>query len=360
MRIADRTITPGRPPYIIAEIGVNHDGDPARALALTEAAAEARADAIKLQLFKTDRLMGRAARLAAYQRDAGETDPFAMLRRLELPIDAMAPVVARAHALGLHAIVTVFSLELVPLAERLPWDAYKTASPDIVHRPLLEALAATDKPLIVSTGAADPAEIARARAWLDSARDRLAFLHCVSSYPTPPEGAHLAACRAVAALVPPCPVGYSDHTTLAETGAVAAAHAGALILEKHLTDDRTRPGPDHAASLEPHTFAEYVRLAHHAHASTRTMTPDLVRTLLGEPEKRITDRERDVRAASRQSITAARNLPAGHTLTAEDLRFQRPGLGLEPWRIHETLGRTITRPLQPGDPITPDVLESAG
>ena len=133
MQIGDRKIGVDQPPYIIAEIGVNHDGEVARALELTDAAADAGADAVKLQFFETDRLMSKAAKLAAYQKNAGETDPIEMLKRLELTIDEMALVVDRAHERGIHAIVTVFSMELVEVAETLAWDAYKTASPDIVN-----------------------------------------------------------------------------------------------------------------------------------------------------------------------------------------------------------------------------------
>ena len=180
MHISRRPITPANP-YIIAELGVNHDGSVDRALALTEAAAAAGADAIKLQFFRTDLLMSRAAKLAAYQHSAGETDPVAMLRRLELSLDDMARVIDRAHRFNIHAIVTVFSVDLVSEAESLPFDAYKTASPDLIHKPLLGALAATGKPLIVSTGASTLDEITRARDWLAPAAERLACLQCVSS-----------------------------------------------------------------------------------------------------------------------------------------------------------------------------------
>ncbi|MEZ6163705.1 MAG: N-acetylneuraminate synthase family protein [Phycisphaerales bacterium] len=137
MNIGNRQIGLDHPPYIIAEIGVNHDGQVDRALSLTDAAADAGADAVKLQFFRTDLLMSKAAKLAAYQKNAGETDPIEMLRRLELSLSDLARVVDRAHQLGIHAIVTVFSTQLVEVAR---WDAYKTASPDIVNRPLLEAV----------------------------------------------------------------------------------------------------------------------------------------------------------------------------------------------------------------------------
>jgi sialic acid synthase SpsE len=176
MRIGTNEV--GESVSIIAEIGVNHDGSVERALDLVESAARAGADAVKMQLFETDRLLSAAARLAAYQKSSGESDPMAMLRRLELGTDQMAPIVERAHALGLDAIVSIFSVELVAEADRLPWDAFKSASPDIINRPLLVAMAATGRPMIVSTGTATANEVRRAVRWLESANDRLALLQC--------------------------------------------------------------------------------------------------------------------------------------------------------------------------------------
>lgn len=326
-------------PFIIAELGVNHDGSLARALELTRAAAAAGADAIKLQLFDPDLLLSRAARLASYQSAAGETDPLAMLRRLQLPLADMAPVIALAHDLRLRAIVTVFSTALVPAAASLPWDAFKTASPDIIHEPLLRALAATGKPLILSTGAAHRAEIDRALSWLRAAAPRTALLHCVSSYPTPPESATLAAIADLRRLFPG-PVGYSDHTPLVETGALAVA-AGAVILEKHFTLDRTAPGPDHAASLEPADFARYAALARQAF------------TMLGPPRKTVLPVEADVRRLSRQSLTTTRDLPPGHVLTAADLTVKRPGTGLAPSDLPTVLGRSLAHAVPADSPLTP-------
>ncbi|MCW5774919.1 MAG: N-acetylneuraminate synthase family protein [Phycisphaeraceae bacterium] len=337
MNIASRTIGPGLPPYLIAEIGVNHDGSIDRALMLTEAAACAGADAIKLQLFRTDLLMGRAAKLAAYQHAAGDSDPLSMLRRLELDMDGMAAVVDRAHALGMHAIVTVFSAELVAEAERLPWDAYKSASPDAVNRPLLQAMADTGRPLIVSTGACDSLEVERAVEWLRGARDRLALLQCVSCYPTADADAAIDAMHALRRLFDG-PVGYSDHTTGEDTGALAAS-LGACLLEKHLTYDRAARGPDHAASLDPGGFARYAEAAR-SHG-TAAFAPDDPR--INTAEKRVLACEADVRRVSRQSITARRALPAGHTLTPDDLTIKRPGTGLEPWRLDQVIGRRLAR-----------------
>ncbi|MHC4448213.1 MAG: N-acetylneuraminate synthase family protein [Planctomycetota bacterium] len=185
VRIGDREIGPGVPPYVIAELGVNHDGSPARALELVAAAGEAGADAVKLQLFDANSLLSRAARLAEYQQRAGAVDPVHLLRSLELTPRQMEPIVARAHELGLHAIATVFSLELVEAAHALRWDAFKVASPDVINRPLIEALLATGKPMLVSTGAATPAEVEAVTRWLGSHPHLL--MHCVSAYPTPDE-----------------------------------------------------------------------------------------------------------------------------------------------------------------------------
>lgn len=336
MRIGRRAIGPGHPPYVIAEIGVNHDGSRDRCLELIDAAAACGADAVKLQFFRAELLMSRAATLAAYQAGAGETDPAGMLRRLELHAEDLPAYTARAHDRGVHAIVTVFTTELVPLAERAGFDAFKSASPDVVHRPLLERLAAANRPLIVSTGAATMGEVERAAAWLEDCDD-LAFLHCVSAYPAPAEHAALGGIVCLAEALDR-PVGYSDHTTLVETGALAVA-AGAAIIEKHLTLDRRAAGPDHAASLEPDSLREYVRLARLAHA------------MLGPCDKRVLEVEREVRRVSRQSIVAARAIRAGETIRPGDLTVKRPGGGLEPWRLASLVGKTAARDLAPDEMI---------
>lgn len=352
MRIASRTIGEGDP-FVIAEIGVNHDGDPDRALLLCDHAADAGADAIKLQYFEAERLMSTHARLAAYQASAGETDPVAMLQRLELSIEQMAPVVERAHERGLAAIVTVFSVELVEPSLALRWDAFKTASPDLVHTPLLRALTATGLPLIVSTGAAGIDDVERARQAVDPSRT--AFLHCVSSYPTPPEDANVSACAALADLVEPCPAGYSDHTERSDTGFVARHAGGAVILEKHLTDDRSRRGPDHRASLEPDGFAEYVRWTKQ-HADDWRSTEGVAVELAGHGKKRPATIEKDVRSASRQSIVAKRALQPGHVIGERDLTFKRPGTGLEPWQLDRVVGATLVRAVDADQAVTLDDL----
>lgn len=394
MRIGEREISARVEPYVIAEVGVNHDGSRDRALELVRAAQNAGADAVKFQFFEAERLMARGERatadsrdtaglrgaeLAAYQRAAGETDPIAMLKRLELSMRALAACAALAHEIGLHAIVTVFSVELVREAEQAgqpgrstdngltAWDAYKTASPDIIHRPLLEALCATGKPLILSTGAATLDEVQTALRWLDECaatadrgsfeppfqregagggrkssnastddpRARTAILQCVSSYPTSLPDAAIGAMRDLARIhtlrdAAPGPIGYSDHTPEIATGAIAVA-CGACVLEKHLTYDRAARGPDHAASLDPTQFAEYVRLARAAWHATR------------DSRKQLAPIEHEVRRVSRQSIVTTRAIRAGEKLMPEMLTIKRPGTGLPPSALAHILGRTLKR-----------------
>jgi N,N'-diacetyllegionaminate synthase len=356
---------------------VNHDGDPRRALELVRLAAEAGADAIKLQLFKADMLMSKAAKLAAYQKAAGETDPIEMLRRLELSIEDMKPCVDLAHELNIHAIVSVFSVELVEVAETLPWDAYKTASPDIINKPLLDVLAKMGKPLIVSTGASTIQEVAIALKWLHPIRDRLTVLQCVSSYPTSRRHAEFGGIQAIAEIFPGA-VGYSDHTSGPFEGRLAVG-VGACVLEKHFTYDQKAIGPDHAASLSLDDFKTYVQWSRQAHSmmmspptvravfvpvlddehdpnaipvSVREATIELLKLQTDfENVKRVLPIEQDVRTVSRQSLTTTRDLPAGHVLTSADLTIKRPGTGIPPFELDATLGKRLTRSIEADMPL---------
>jgi N-acetylneuraminate synthase/N,N'-diacetyllegionaminate synthase len=348
VKIGTREIGAGFEPYVIAEIGVNHDGDVDKAVALTREAARAGADAVKFQMFRADLLMSAASGLAAYQEAAGERSPRAMLTRLELPTEGMVRVVQAAHDEGIHAIVTVFTTELVVEAERLGWDAYKSASPDVIHKPLLTAMAGTGKPLIVSTGASTIDEVARAAGWLRGAAGRLAMLQCVSSYPTPEALAELGGIASITEVFDG-PVGYSDHTPGTGAGA-AAVWRGASILEKHLTHNKEAVGPDHAASLTSIEFAEYVQAAKAAWVERRARRRS--KAFPEDVRKRVLPIEDDVRRLSRQSIVVRRGLPEGHVLSRADLTIKRPGTGLGPWMLEGTIGRRLARAVEGDMPLT--------
>lgn len=319
---------------VIAEIGVNHDGDVRKALSLTRLAWQAGADAVKLQFFDPDLLLSKQAVLANYQKNQGAVDVHTMLKKLQLEIKAIFAVRDLAVELGLGFIVTPFSLEHVPVMDEIGVDAIKIASPDVVNLPLLEACCALGKPMLVSTGTADLEEIGPAADLLQRC-DTACLLHCVSSYPTPIEEASLGAISAMIHAFK-LPVGYSDHTQNLHTGALAVA-AGACVIEKHITHDIHATGPDHAASMPPDDFVRYVGQIR----DTQLM--------LGKRSKTVSDVEREVRRISRQSVCAAGDLLAGQILTRDDLTLRRPGTGIAAARLSHIVGYKMTCDVDKGN-----------
>lgn len=325
---------------VIAEIGVNHDGCVGRAISLVHQAAEVGADAVKLQLFDPRSLLSNAAGLAKYQADEGESDVFTMLERLMLTADEVRSVKARARAKGLAFIVTPFSLSDVDTLRDIEPDAVKIASPDAVNTPLLDAAALLGKPMIVSTGTCELAELRYAADLVR--RQGGCLLQCVSSYPTPDADAALGGMVAMAQAFD-VPVGYSDHTNDPLTGALAVA-AGACVVEKHFTYDRKAIGPDHAASFEAPAMAQYIAHARRAVA------------MLGRRAKTIGQVEQEVRKLSRQSVCLVRDLPAGHVLTREDLTVKRPGTGIPAAELDTLVGQRLARAVRSNDLLTRDDL----
>ncbi len=334
---------PDRPARVavIAEIGVNHDGDLNTAHALILAAAQAGAQAVKFQLFRPKSLLSADAALAGYQ--AGQAaSPHELLDTLALGAQSLAPLRDAAHAQDLAFVVTPFGPADVADLHTLGVDAVKIASPDAVNPLLLEAAAGLDRPLWVSTGTAHADEL-DAAAHHATQSPHGALLQCVSAYPTPDHAAALGGITALRQRFPGLRVGYSDHTPDEDTGALAVA-AGACLLEKHLTHDPAAPGPDHAVSLDPAALGRYIAAAHRA----------AVR--LGPLAKTCQPVEADVREVSRQSLCAARNLPAGHRLVTGDLVVKRPGTGVPAADYRTTLGRTLARPVAQNHLLHPDDL----
>lgn len=327
--IGDTPIGAGCPTYVIAEAGVNHDGSVDKARSLIDAAAEAGANAVKFQAFHATDLTTSDAPAAAYQTTANGSQR-ALLEALELTAADFDTLAAHCRARCIEFLATPFGLAELKLLLNLGVNAIKLASTDLNNVPLVQAAAEAGKTLIVSTGAATADEIhaacTRLRAW--GAYDRLVLLHCVSCYPTPMDQANLRAIRALHDTYR-VPVGFSDHVQSTQTGALAVA-AGAMVLEKHLTLERTAAGPDHALSLEPAQMCEYIRLVREAEAALGTGT-------LG-----MSAIEADVRRVARKSIVAACNLPAGTVLTPELLCVKRPAGGIEPDQIESLAGRRLT------------------
>ena len=351
---------------VIAEIGVNHDGDAERAAQLIRAAAEAGADAVKFQLFRPERLLSREAGLAAYQ-DGQAEGVRELLEKLRLDAPQLATLRRVATDAGLLFLVTPFSPADVADLEWIGVDGVKIASPDAVNRPLLEAAAGLGRPMLISTGTCELDELQPAAGFargdavggpaggVDVAKNRGAetaasfvsgaLLQCVSAYPTPDREAALGGIGVLRRRFDVA-VGYSDHTAALDTGALAVA-AGACLLEKHLTHDRGAVGPDHAASVEPAQLAEYVRAARRAAA------------MLGPVVKTCGAVEADVRRVARQSVCSTRDLPAGHVLQPADLTVKRPGSGLPPAELGRLPGRRLARAVGSDTPLRSEHLEPA-
>ena len=354
--IGPARIGPAEPAYVVAEIGVNHDGDSSVARELIHAAADAEADAVKFQVFAADRLVIREAPAAAYQQPAAgnHASQYDLLRKLELTHDEFTELADYAGHCGVEFLATPFSLEDLEFVIQLGVRAIKLASTDIVNRPLLERAARSGLPVIASTGAAEFDEIADAVVLFGHPdAGPLALLHCISSYPTPENEANLAAIGALGRTFG-CVVGFSDHTESLTLGGYATA-AGGRIIEKHMTFDRSRIGPDHGFSLEPDGLARYIRNIRQTEV------------LLGEGTIGLTDRQREVRAVARGSVVAARDIVPGGTLAEADLTVKRPGDGIPPAQFHDLIGRTaltaipadtvITWDMLSGEPINPHDLE---
>lgn len=346
LSIGDRPIGGGAPCFIIAEAGVNHDGDKACCHALIDAAAAAGADAVKFQTWQTDLLIRPGARMADYQEQnsPGDSDQYALLKRLELPLDWHVDLQRHATERGLVFLSTPDDLVSARFLCELEVPALKVGSAELTNLPFLRQLAALGKPLLVSTGMADLTAVRQAVEAIRGTADvPLGLLHCVSSYPAPEAEQNLRCLPAMATAFH-LPVGFSDHT-VGTAAALAAAALGMAVYERHLTLDRTRPGPDHAASTEPGAFAAVV-------AAIRG-----VESLLGDGHKRCMPSETPTRTAVLRALHYTRDLPAGHILQDADLIAMRPfDDGLPPNAADALIGRILRRGVAAFDRVgTPDM-----
>ena len=332
---------------MIAEAGVNHNGDPALARALVDVAAAAGADAVKFQTFTVDRLLTRRAAKAEYQQRAtgSEQSQYEMLARLELSPSDHEMLFAHCAKVGIEFMSTPFDPESARYLKRLGVRRIKISSGDVTNLPMLEVVGALGLPVVLSTGMADMAEVEAAVATLRGAGTTdLVILQCVSNYPADPELTNLRVMDTFARAFG-APVGLSDHSTgLAMS--IAAVARGAACIEKHFTLDRSLPGPDHQASLLPEELRALV-------AAIRD-----VEAALGDGVKRPSPSELPVRDVARKSLVAARHLPGGAIITREDLDVLRPGTGLSPAALAAVLGRRTARAISHHTPITEDMLES--
>jgi N,N'-diacetyllegionaminate synthase len=319
---------------IIAEAGVNHNGDLVLAKKLIDAAAEAGADLVKFQTFNANRQVTRTAKKADYQTqttDSEETQ-HEMLRRLELTPDMHKELIVHCAARGIGFFSTGFDIESVDLLVDLGQDHFKIPSGEITNLPYLRHIGRFGDSVIISTGMATLGEIEAAIDALEHAgtpRANVTVLHCTTEYPTPMNEVNLRAMQSIHAAFGVA-VGYSDHTHGIEV-AIAAVALGASVIEKHFTLDRHLPGPDQKASLEPKELKAMV-------VAIRN-----IEIALGDGVKRLTPSEARNKPVARKSLVASEAIKAGEEFSAQNIAAKRPGTGISPMRWDEVVGRVAPR-----------------
>jgi N-acetylneuraminate synthase len=328
--IEGRFVGSGQTCFIIAEAGVNHNGDLETAYQMIDAAAAANASAVKFQTFKAEKLSVKNAPKADYQIKNATTQEshYEMLLRLELNTEAHRGLIRHCQKKGISFLSSPFDEESADLLERLDVSAFKIPSGEITNFPFLEHIARKNKPILLSTGMSSMAEVSEAVKRIRAAgNNKILLLQCVSNYPANPAHVNL---RAMATMQSVCdvPVGYSDHT-LGNEAAMAAVALGASVIEKHFTLDRNMHGPDHSASIEPAELSSFVR-------SIR-----IVESTLGDGVKKPAPSETNTRDTARKSLVAACPLPAGTKITQSMIAIRRPGTGLPPAMRDDLFGRTL-------------------
>ncbi|XZE55166.1 N-acetylneuraminate synthase [Planctomycetaceae bacterium SH139] len=340
LTLADR-IASHQPCFIIAEAGVNHNGSLDLALQLVDVAVECGADAIKFQTFNAHKLVTADAPQADYQAaNSGKKESqFEMLRRLELSIEDHRRIIQRCHQRGIQFMSTPFDEESVDLLADEGMQFFKIPSGEVTNLPLIQHIASKRRPVLLSTGMCNLADVEAAVETLEQAGiSELALLHCVSNYPAAAADTNLRAMQTMATAFGYA-VGYSDHT-LGSAVPLAAVALGAKILEKHFTLDRSLPGPDHLASSEPAELSQLI-------SDIR-----VVESALGNGRKRPAAAEASTAAVARRSLVAARPIRAGEIITRQDLVGRRPGTGLPPAMLEYLQNRRAVQDIAADEMVT--------
>lgn len=337
LRIGERTIGRGQPCLVIAEIGVNHNGDLDTALAMVDAVADAGAECVKFQTFSADEFMNNPDETYEYisQGETVRESMLEMFQRLELKRDAFAKLFERARTRGLIPLSTPTDRAAADLLEQLDTPAYKIGSDDLVYSPFLEYVAGKGKPVIISTGMAEVGDVERAVRVIQSAgNDQIIILHCVSLYPTPEEEVNLRKIQTLQAQYGAC-IGFSDHSW-GITAALGAVALEACIVEKHFTLDRNMPGPDHRFSANPKELSTLVR-------EVRRLEKNM-----GSGRFCLSPEEQEMAALAHRSIVLNQDLNAGEKITPDHLAYRRPGTGLMPYETSRVIGKRARRGLSEG------------
>ncbi|MFQ5962429.1 MAG: N-acetylneuraminate synthase family protein [Candidatus Methylomirabilales bacterium] len=344
IRIGERLVGDGQPCYIVAEAGVNHNGQLDLAKRLVAIAVRAGADAVKFQKRSIPAILIRQALDAPYLEPHSRGATYGEHReRLELSEEAYRELVDLCGKDGITFLASAWDLEAADFVEELGVPVFKIASADLTNVPLVEHIARKRKPIIMSTGMSELEEIADAVNTVFRHHQELILLHCTSAYPSEYFDLNLRAMETLRREFG-CLVGYSGHERgLATT--YAARTLGACVVERHFTLDRSLPGPDHAASLEPRGLELLVRDIRH------------IETALGSPQKRLLSSEIPVRRRLAKSVAAARDIPAGRTITRDDLTVKGPGTGISPRYLSKLDGVVAQHDIPADTLIPPEALE---
>jgi N-acetylneuraminate synthase/N,N'-diacetyllegionaminate synthase len=324
---------------IIAEAGVNHNGELSKAKELIKVAADAGADFVKFQTFKADKMVSKSAKKATYQtKNFNDQDDsqYNMLKRLEMPLEWYDELLAYAHRLNISFLSTGFDEDSMDFLDSLDPELFKIPSGEITNKPYLEHIGRKGRKVLLSTGMANMEEILQAIAVLQQAgldKQQITVLHCNTEYPTPMKDVNLMAMLHIQKELG-VEVGYSDHTLGIEVP-IAAVSLGAKVIEKHFTLDRNLSGPDHKASLEPEELKAMV-------SSIR----NIEQAITGSGRKEPSESEKINKAIARKSIHLLKKLKAGHVIQKADLIMRRPGDGISPMEIEDVLGKVINKDLQ--------------
>ena len=319
---------------IIAEAGVNHNGNYELAEQMALKAKEAGADYVKYQTAVPEKVISRYAEMAEYQKEnTGKVESqLDMCKRIHLKLSDYAPLKKYCEEIGIKFISTPFDIESIDVLDELKMDFWKVPSGEITNYPYLVKIAKTRRPVVMSTGMCEIHEIREALKVLCGnglTMDQISLLHCNTEYPTPMKDVNLRAMNDLSKEFG-IMIGYSDHTNGIEVP-IAAVAMGAQIIEKHFTLDKNMEGPDHRASLEPQEL--------------KTMVDSIrnIELALGDGQKHVSDSERKNIAIARKSIIAAHDIKAGEVLTEENLTVKRPGNGISPMKWNEVIGQTAKR-----------------
>jgi N-acetylneuraminate synthase len=345
IQLPNRSVGQGYPCFIIAEAGVNHNGNLDMALRLASAAKDAGADAVKFQLYRAEEQISKKAATADYQKTATKSETMLeMAKAYDLPWEAHRKIAKYCQEIGIFYTSSCFDPRAVDFLLEIGGSCIKVASGEITNYPLLAYIASKGKPILLSTGMSTFQDVAGAVEWIwKHGNSPLALFQCTSNYPADPATINLRTMKTFEQAFQ-VPVGYSDHT-IGDAIALAAIALGACILEKHLTLDRHLPGPDHAMSMEPDELKAMVQ-------KVRS-----VEMALGDGVKKLQQPEIPVQMVARRSLIASRRIGIGETLSESNVTLKRPGTGLDPRLWEYVVGRKAKSEIQADIPITWEMLD---